>query len=60
VAAHGRYLGPFAKILLAVINVREKRPQESIRLLEELTAAYPRNPLLRNELEKLRKRLAPR
>jgi len=56
VAADGRYLGPFAKILLSIINLREKRPYVSKRLLEDLTRQYPRNPLLRLELEKLRKR----
>lgn len=56
VAADGRYLGPFAKILLSIINLREKRPLASKRLLEDLTRQYPRNPLLREELDKLRKR----
>lgn len=56
VAADGRYLGPFAKILLSIINLREKRPMVAKRLLEDLTVRYPRNPLLRVELEKLRKR----
>src|SRR5512140_2956683 len=29
VAWHGRYYGPFAKILLAVVCLREKKPQEA-------------------------------
>jgi len=53
VARSGRYLGPFAKILLAIIHLREKRPQESERLLRELTRDFPENPLLRQELARL-------
>ena len=53
VARSGRYLGPFAKILLAIIHLREKRPQESERLLRELTREFPENPLLRQELARL-------
>jgi hypothetical protein len=54
VAEAGRYLGPFARILLAIIHVREKRPQTAITLLAELTRQFPENPLLRKELVKLR------
>jgi hypothetical protein len=53
VAGSGRYLGPFAKTLLAVIHLREKRPLESERLLTELVRDYPENPLFRKELVKL-------
>ena len=56
VAASGRYLGPFGKIPLSIINLREKRPLVTKRLLEDLTRQYPRNHLLREELDKLRKR----
>lgn len=56
VAQSGRYLKPFAKVLLAIVYLREKRPAEAERLLGELAAAYPENPLFRRELEKLRKR----
>lgn len=53
VVATGRYFGPFAKILLAIIHLREKRPAESLRLLRELARDYPENPLIRKELGKL-------
>jgi hypothetical protein len=56
VAASGRYLGPFARILLAIIHVREKRPQEAIALLDGLSRQFPENPLLRKELAKLREK----
>ena len=55
-AAQGRYLGPFARILLAIMNVREKQRNKAITLLEGLTRDYPENSLLRDELKKLRAR----
>lgn len=53
VARSGRYLGPFAKILLAVIRLREKMPREAQKLLVELTQEFPENPLFRKELSRL-------
>jgi hypothetical protein len=55
-AASGRYLGPFARILLAVIHLREKRPERSIELLDGLVREYPESPLYRKELAKLREK----
>jgi hypothetical protein len=56
-ARSGRYFGPFAKILLAIIHLREKRPRESERLLGELAREFPENPLFRDELAVLKERL---
>ena len=53
VARDGHYLKPFAKILLGIINLREKRPLETEKLLEGLAHDYPSNPLFRKELAKL-------
>jgi hypothetical protein len=53
VARDGHYLKPFAKILLGIIDLREKRPRETEKLLEELAHDYPSNPLFRRELAKL-------
>ena len=50
VARQGRYLGPFAEILLSILYLREKQPRMSIMLLENLVARYPENPLFRKEL----------
>ncbi len=50
----GRYLGPFAKILLSLIHLREKRLPQSVRLLDELTREYPENPLFRKELSRVK------
>lgn len=54
VVERGKYLGPFAKILLAVIDLREKRPQAAETKLAELRRDFPENPLFQKELEKLR------
>jgi hypothetical protein len=53
VARDGHYLRPFAKILLGIINLREKKYREAQRLLVELNHDYPENPLFRTELTKL-------
>ncbi len=53
VASTGHYLGPFAKILLALIFLREKTPDKSLKLLRELSEAYPENPFLRKEMDKV-------
>ena len=53
VARSGHYLRPFAKILLAMVYLREKQPRETQKLLVSLTSEYPENPLLRKELSKV-------
>ena len=45
VVQKGKYYGPLARILLAVINMREKRPAEAEKLLAGLVSEYPENPL---------------
>ena len=57
VAGEGHYLKPFAKILLGIIALREKKPQEAQRLLMDLARSYPDNPLFRKELAKLNTQL---
>ncbi len=52
-AAHGYYLRPFAKILLALAALREKKPEVARIQLSELVAEFPENPLFASELEKL-------
>ena len=53
VAREGHYFRAFAKILLSIIYLREKKPHETERLLAELAHDYPSNPLFRRELAKL-------
>jgi hypothetical protein len=57
VVERGKYLGPFAKILLAIIDLREKRPLAAEAKLMELSRDFPENPLFKKEIEKLRPRI---
>jgi hypothetical protein len=52
-ADKGHYLRPFAKILLAMVALREKKPEAARIQLKELVAEFPENPLFANELAKL-------
>jgi hypothetical protein len=52
-AAKGRFLAPFARLLLAVAALRDKQPARARELLTELTKQYPHNPLYRVELARL-------
>jgi hypothetical protein len=53
VTRDGHYFKPFAKILLGIIDLREKRPRETEKLLESLARDYPSNPLFRKELARI-------
>jgi hypothetical protein len=53
-ADHGHYLRPFAKILLAMVALREKKPEVAHAQLGELVAEFPGNPLFATELAKLK------
>jgi hypothetical protein len=55
VAKRGRYYGPFARILLSVVHMREKRPGEAAKLLAGLAAEFPENPLFPRELGRARR-----
>jgi hypothetical protein len=58
VAREGHYFKPFSKIMLSIIGLREKRPQETQQWLTELARDYPENRLFRKELAKLNAKLA--
>ena len=58
VAEQGRYLGPFARILLALICLREGQPERSAELLRDLARDFPENPLMKKELAKVTQKLA--
>jgi hypothetical protein len=49
-ARQGRYYGPFARILLVVVSLREKKTEDARLLLAELVRDFPENPLFRREL----------
>ena len=55
-ADHGHYLRPFAKTLLALAALREKKTEVARLQLTELAAEFPQNPLFSNELSKLKTR----
>jgi hypothetical protein len=57
VAREGHYFKPFSKIMLSIIALREKRPQEAQQWLTELARDYPQNRLFRNELAKVNAKL---
>jgi hypothetical protein len=52
-AQHGRYLAPFARILLTIAYLRDKQPQRARVLLADLKAQFPQNMLFAWELERL-------
>lgn len=53
-AASGHYLRPFAKIMLALAALREKKPEVARVQMQELVAEFPENPLFASELAKLK------
>jgi hypothetical protein len=55
VAERGRYYGPLARVMLAVIHMREKRPELAERLLSGLVSEFPQNPLFQKELARVRR-----
>ena len=56
-ARRGHYLRPFAKILLALVALRERQDALARALLEELVGEFPQNPLFARELDKLSRSL---
>jgi hypothetical protein len=57
VAEKGQYFGPFARILLALMYLREKQPSKTRELLQGLAREFPSNPLFKKELANLTVRL---
>lgn len=52
-AEKGRYLAPFAKLLLAVAALRDRDTMRARELLAGLSRDYPHNPLYRQELMRI-------
>jgi hypothetical protein len=52
-ADHGRYLGPFARILLAIAYVRDKDSARAREVLAALRDEFPKNPLFAREIARL-------
>ena len=57
-ADHGHYLRPFAKILLALACEREHQMDRARKLLTDLAAEFPSNPLYAHEIDLLNQRVA--
>ncbi len=53
-AEKGHYLLPYARLLLAVVDLRDHAPQLAKEQLEWLAHEYPLNRLYKEELAKLR------
>ena len=49
-ADHGHYLGPFARILLAIAYVRDKDNTRARQLLASLRDEFPKNTLFATKL----------
>jgi hypothetical protein len=52
-ALHGYYLEPFAKLLLAVAALRDKKPEQAAETLRGLHDRFPHNELYTVELERI-------
>lgn len=52
-AEHGRYLKPFARILLAIAYVRDKDKPRALELLTSLRTDFPGNTLFPQEISRL-------
>jgi hypothetical protein len=55
VSERGQYLAPYARILLAMAEIREKNPARARELLTQLRDEFPGNPLFKRELMRLSK-----
>ena len=58
-AKGGHYLRPFAKILLALTALREKKPDVAREQFRDLVAEFPGNPLFARELAQVDGALSP-
>jgi hypothetical protein len=52
-AAHGHYLAPFARILLAIAYVRDKDKARALQILTSLRTEFPNNTLFPREISRL-------
>jgi hypothetical protein len=52
-AQHGRYLAPFARVLLAIAYIRDKNKPRALELLTSLRAQFPDNTLFPREIVRL-------
>jgi hypothetical protein len=55
-ANKGRYYGPYARVLLVLVSLREQKLEEAEQLLRGLVNEFPENPLFGKELIRLQSR----
>ncbi len=56
-AEKGHLLAPYARILLAIVHLREDKPQKAREILAGLRDQFPGNPLFAKEIDRLDKKL---
>jgi hypothetical protein len=49
-AQYGRHYGPFARVLLVVVSIRERKLEDAEQWLAGLVRDFPENPLFKKEL----------
>jgi hypothetical protein len=52
-ACKGRYLAPFASILLAIAHLRKDERKEALEILHGLNQQFPHNPLFAEEIARI-------
>jgi hypothetical protein len=55
-ATRGRFLKPFAQMMLAMFYRKEKRNADSVKMLAELHAAFPENRSFQREFERVKRK----
>jgi hypothetical protein len=58
VVAGGRYYPPFAKMLLSVIYLREKKLQPALDLLKEVERDFPENQMFKKEVARVSEQIS--
>jgi hypothetical protein len=53
-AQHGHYLAPFARLMLAVAELRDGNKTEAKAILADLAQKFPQNPLYTRQLNRIR------
>jgi hypothetical protein len=60
VIEHGRYYAPYARILLSVLYLQDKKPEQALVLLKEFERDFPDNPLIRKEVIRISAKIGTR
>ena len=52
-AAKGHYLAPFARLMLAVAELKDNHPDQARALLTELSREFPKNTLYSRQIARI-------